>query len=255
MSCMKKPILLFETIRVIDFVAQNLDFHILRMQRAINFNKNKFTIPNFKKTSKFDAKIRENLQIFRPNFYDFAAQNLDFKTEKNSNQISTILMQNRLKFNPRDVLKPPRNGLLAAKLIYTDCGEFVSVEYRDYAPRIPRSFALVRQNGRYERKYLERDWIDAIFTTRGACDDVIIVQNNLVLDSTRANMAIFCDGLWLTPARPLLAGTTRERYLKMGLLREFDITTQMLKSASKIAVMNAMIDFVEIKKPKIYDEI
>ena len=248
MSCMKKPILLFETIRVIDFVAQNLDFHILRMQRAINFNKNKFTIPNFKKTSKFDAKIRENLQIFRPNFYDFTAQNLDFKTEQNSNQ-----MRNRLKFNPRDVLKPPRNGLLAAKLIYTDCGEFVRVEYRDYAPKIPRSFALVRQNGRYERKYLERDWIDAIFKARGACDDAIIVQNDLVRDSTRANVAIFCDGLWLTPARPLLAGTTRERYLKMGLLREFDITTQMLKSASKIAVMNAMINFVEIKNAVICD--
>ena len=193
------------------------------------------------------------MQIFRPNFYDLTAQNLDFKTEQNSNQISTILMRNRLKFNPRDVLKPPRNGLLAAKLIYTDCGEFVCVEYRDYAPKIPRSFVLVRQNGRYERKYLERDWIDAIFKARVACDDAIIVQNDLVRDSTRANVAIFCDGLWLTPARPLLAGTTRERYLKMGLLREFDITTQMLKSASKIAVMNAMIDFVEIKNAVICD--
>lgn len=253
MSCMKKPILLFETIRVIDFVAQNLDFHILRMQRAINFNKNKFTIPNFKKMSKIDAKIRENQQIFRPNFYDFTAKNLDFKTEQNSNQISTVLMQNRLKFNLRDVLKPPRNGLLAAKLIYTEFGEFVRVEYKDYVPKIPRSFALVRQNGRYERKYLERGWIDAVFAMRGVCDDAIIVQNNLVRDSTRANVAVFYEDLWLTPAHPLLAGTTRERYLKMGLLREFDITTQMLKSARKIAVMNAMIDFVEIKNAVICD--
>jgi len=39
----------------------------------------------------------------------------------------------------------------------------------------------------------------------------------------------------------------------MGLLCEFDITTQMLKSASKIAVMNAMIDFVEIKNAVICD--
>ena len=191
MSCMKKHILLFETIRVIDFIAQNFDFHILRIQRSINFNKNKFTIPNFKKTSKFDAKIRENLQIFRPNFYDFTAQNLDFKTKQNSNQISTILMQNRLKFNLRDVLKPPRNGLLAAKLIYTEFGEFVRVEYKDYVPKIPRSFTLVRQNGRYERKYLERGWIDAVFAMRGVCDDAIIVQNNLVRDSTRANVAVF----------------------------------------------------------------
>ena len=88
---------------------------------------------------------------------------------------------------------------------------------------------------------------------RGVCDDAIIVQNNLVRDSTRANVAVFYEDLWLTPAHPLLAGTTRERYLKMGLLREFDITTQMLKSASKIAVMNAMIDFVEIKNAVICD--
>lgn len=70
----------------------------------------------------------------------------------------------------------------------------------------------------------------------------MIIKNGLISDTTIANIAIYLDGIWITPKKPLLKGTTRDRYLKEGKLIEKDISAEDLK-ASKIALMNAMIDF------------
>ena len=49
--------------------------------------------------------------------------------------------------------------------------------------------------------------------------------------------------MWITSKNCLLKGTTRNRLLEEKFLIEKDISIKMLKKASKIALMNAMIDF------------
>ena len=75
------------------------------------------------------------------------------------------------------------------------------------------------------------------------CDEIIIVKNNLICDTSKANIAIFLNKEWLTPKIPLLKGTTMQRYINNGTLKQKDITVDMLKQSSKIALLNAMIDF------------
>jgi 4-amino-4-deoxychorismate lyase len=74
-----------------------------------------------------------------------------------------------------------------------------------------------------------------------------------VTDTSIANVAFYKDGLWFTPKKPLLEGTTRARLLNAGKIIEKDIGVKELKNYSKVALMNAMIDFDIITKYNLKD--
>ncbi|MDQ1268165.1 MAG: 4-amino-4-deoxychorismate lyase, partial [Campylobacterota bacterium] len=82
-----------------------------------------------------------------------------------------------------------------------------------------------------------------LYAQRGECDDVLIVKNSLISDTTIANIAFFDSRRWVTPRAPLLKGTTRERLLRDGKIFEADIAINDLEKFSHVALMNAMIDF------------
>jgi 4-amino-4-deoxychorismate lyase len=71
----------------------------------------------------------------------------------------------------------------------------------------------------------------------------MIFKNGFLTDTSIANIAIFDGDNWLTPKKPLLEGTTRNRLLENKDIIESNIDLNMLKNAKKIALMNAMIDF------------
>ena len=90
---------------------------------------------------------------------------------------------------------------------------------------------------------MNRENLDSIFSRKEDCDEIIIVKNGIVTDTSIANIAIFYDDVWITSKNCLLNGTTKNRLLEEKFLVEKDITLEMLKKASKIALMNAMIGF------------
>ncbi len=141
-----------------------------------------------------------------------------------------------------DFLSPPKDGLYRCKVVY-DTSRIWEVIYYRYKKRNITSLRLIEIDFDYERKYLKRNDIDRVFEQRGECDDVLMVRNGLITDTSIANVAFFDGREWLTPKTPLLAGTTRARYLDAKKLKEADITPQMLQNFSKMALMNAMIDF------------
>ncbi len=152
-----------------------------------------------------------------------------------------------LNINLHDYIFPPSEELLRCKLIYDESG-VLSVEYFPYQKREIESFKLVfDDNIDYSKKKLDRSDIDTLFEKRGECDEIIIVKNALITDTSIANIAVLDDGIWFTPKTPLLKGTTRARLLDEGFIKERDIDIDMLKSVQEIALMNAMVDF-DIKK-------
>ncbi|MBI3873823.1 MAG: aminotransferase class IV, partial [Arcobacter sp.] len=98
---------------------------------------------------------------------------------------------------------------------------------------------------------VERQSIEQLYLQKKLSDEIIIVQNNLITDTSIANIVIFYDNKWLTPKKPLLYGVTRERYLTNGIITEEAITTKMLRTATKLGLLNAMIDFDTISNFKI----
>ncbi|MDN5087902.1 aminotransferase class IV family protein [Aliarcobacter butzleri] len=179
---------------------------------------------------------------------DFEVFNLDYHQKRVANTIG-------LNINLQEYINPISEELLRCKLIYDENG-VVDVLYFPYKKREIKSFKIIFDNEiEYSKKYLNRTKLDELYEKRDDCDEVIIIKNGIVTDTTIANIAIFYENLWITSKNCLLGGTTRARLLEEKKLFEKDITLDMLKNASKVALMNAMIGFDEIKNFKIKEEI
>ncbi|MDA7818403.1 aminotransferase class IV family protein [Sulfurimonas sp.] len=139
-------------------------------------------------------------------------------------------------------LNPPEYGVYRCRLVYT--AESIEVTYHEYKKREINSLKIVFDNDiEYANKFTCRNKIDALFETREEADDILIVKDLLVRDTSIANIAFYDNGVWLTPKSPLLKGTTRDRLLDEGKLTEADIKIQDIRKYKKVALMNAMIDF------------
>lgn len=148
-----------------------------------------------------------------------------------------------LNLNLQDYIYPISNKLLRCKLIY-DENEVINVEYFEYKKRDIKSFKLIFDDKiEYSKKYLDRSYLDELFSKKEVADEIMIFKNGLLTDTSIANIAIFDGDNWLTPKKPLLQGTTRNRLVQNKELFESDIDIIMLKKAKKIALMNAMIGF------------
>lgn len=171
---------------------------------------------------------------------DFEIYNLEFHEKRVAKTIAMNL-------NLQDYIYPSSSKFLRCKVIYDESG-VLSVDYFPYKKVEKKSFKLVFDDKiNYSKKALDRSCIDNLFFKKDECDEIIIIKNGLITDTSIANIAIFDGSNWLTPKKPLLEGTTRGRLLSNGDLIEKDITVNMLKSCEKLALMNAMIDFDEVK--------
>jgi 4-amino-4-deoxychorismate lyase len=154
--------------------------------------------------------------------------------------------------NLQEYLNPPVSGLYRCRLVYD--AKNISVTYHEYNKREVTSLKLIYNDEiSYSKKSIYRDEIDVMFEQREDCDDILIVKNSLITDTSIANVALYKDGLWYTPAKPLLKGTTRQRLLYEEKIIQKDIKVKDLKNYSKIALMNAMIDFDIITKYNLKD--
>ncbi len=140
------------------------------------------------------------------------------------------------------LISPPQQGLYRCRVIYNS--QEIDISYLEYRKREVKSFKLIYDDTIvYDKKYAQRNLIDEYFSKKSDSDEIIIVKNGLITDTSIANIALYDGERWLTPKSPLLQGTTRRRYLDKGKIVEEDISVEKLKSYKKIALMNAMIDF------------
>lgn len=99
----------------------------------------------------------------------------------------------------------------------------------------------------YAFKRTDRRCLQRLTAMRDNCDDVLIVRNGLLTDTSFTNIALLVDGRWLTPAQPLLAGVMRSRLIADGILRESDLTLDDVRRATGIRLTNAMTDWGEME--------
>jgi 4-amino-4-deoxychorismate lyase len=147
-----------------------------------------------------------------------------------------------------------RKGVFKCKVKYGK-KEVKSVDFEPYLPRIIKSLRLIEDNKiSYDFKYINRGSLNELLTKRERYDEIIIVKNGFVTDTSYSNI-IFFDGIqWLTPSTPLLRGTMRSFLLENNLISETEIKATDLKLFQKARLINAMIPFesgTDIKMVKI----
>ncbi|MEN4046436.1 aminotransferase class IV family protein [Sulfurimonas sp. NWX367] len=152
----------------------------------------------------------------------------------------------------QDILHPPASGFFRCRVVYD--GEEYSITYHQYKKKSIQTLKLVFDNEiEYCKKYYDRSKIEKLLEKKSFCDDILIVKNSLITDTSIANIAFKYKDEWITPKSPLLEGTTRARLLESGKIREDDISVEDLNHFEQVALMNAMIDFDIIPNENIRD--
>jgi 4-amino-4-deoxychorismate lyase len=130
--------------------------------------------------------------------------------------------------------------LLKCRVTYDE--SIVQIRFEKYLPKTVKTLQLVRADSvRYDHKFLDRSCFNRLIQS-SRTDDILIVKNGLLTDTSFANI-VFLDGdRWVTPATPLLRGTKREYYLEQGRIEEAKLTIDDLPRFPKAVLINAMLD-------------
>jgi len=196
----------------------------------------------------YSIKLKQQIKpmLFETIKIDNTPKNLTYHQAR-VNKAYKEFFKSPIKLNLEEILKKhPTDKLYRAKIIYSKDG-LINLQYYPYRKKEINTISLVElQNIDYSYKYLNRQIFDKLSTVYMA-DEFLITQNGLLTDTTIANIALYHFELkeWHTPKKPLLKGTTRERYLNLGKIKAVDIYYQNLKEYNKVAFLNAMVDWYE----------
>jgi 4-amino-4-deoxychorismate lyase len=142
----------------------------------------------------------------------------------------------------------PQSGIYKCRIVYDS--DLISFEIAPYVRREIKSLRMVDTDMEsYLYKQEDRTLFNEAFAKRGECDDVLLVKNGLLTDTSYSNIALYDGTNWFTPRIPLLYGVNRAELLESGKLIEKDIAATELKNYKQIALFNAMIEFGELILP------
>lgn len=141
-----------------------------------------------------------------------------------------------------DIQRIYHKGLFKCRVTYGE--KIEKIEFEPYRPRLVQSLRLLTDNTiEYHFKYQNRARLNALFAQRGDADDVLIIKNGFVTDTSYANIVFWNGEQWITPDTFLLAGTQRTRLLEEEVIVEQKIRAQDLPKYSHARLINSMLDF------------
>jgi 4-amino-4-deoxychorismate lyase len=118
------------------------------------------------------------------------------------------------------------------------------VTFAPYQPRSISSLRLVEDNSiAYPYKFTDRDRLNELFARRHECEDILIVKDGCITDTSFSNIVFFDGRQWSTPNTPLLKGTMRNYLLRHGTIVEKPIVVADLPLYQKARLINAMLSF------------
>lgn len=135
----------------------------------------------------------------------------------------------------------PEKGLFKLRIEY-DLEGNTTVELLPYERHIITQFQLmINNNIDYRFKYKNRTTFLEM-KTQAEAEEVIIVQNNNITDTSFSNIIFKRDDLWFVPKTYLLNGVQRQWLLKQNKIKEMDITLDNLLNFTHFKLINAMND-------------
>ena len=136
-------------------------------------------------------------------------------------------------------------GLYRCRVIYNP--DIEKIEFLPHLYREIKSLKLVEDNlVDYRFKFADRSSLQKLFDEKGSCDDILIVKNGCITDSSAANPLFYDGKAWWTPDTPLLKGTQRARLIDEGKIFECRITPGDLHKYEKVGLINAMLDMEDM---------
>lgn len=230
--------LFIETIRVENGTVYNLDYHTERLNRT--------RAAFWKDCAPLDLREFVSLDSLQS-----SQQSLQSPQSSQSPQFLRASQSPRA-LNPLHPFQSPQSlaGIYKCRVLYGR--EIEEITYAPYQMREISSLRLIAADTvDYTYKSANRDELNALYARRGMADDVLIVKDGYLTDTSIANVALYDEKMkiWCTPSHPLLRGTKRAELIDKRIIVEREIPQAHLGEYSKIMLFNAMIDWGRIVLP------
>ena len=135
-----------------------------------------------------------------------------------------------------------------------------NIEVIPYIPRIIRNLKIVESPSclDYHLKRSDRSQLEALFSCRGACDEVLIIKDGLITDTSYTNVVFKGTEDLYTPRLPLLHGVMRRHLLNEGIVKERDLQLSDIVPGNPLGIaevflINAMLPLNAIPPVNVCD--
>ena len=117
-----------------------------------------------------------------------------------------------------------------------------SITFEPYIIKNIHSLKLITDDTiDYAFKFEDRSRFNQYLTDKPA-DEILIIKNGFITDTSFSNIVFFNGIKWITPSTYLLNGTQRQQLLQNGAMTEEEIKPSDLKHFNFIKLINAMLD-------------
>lgn len=150
-----------------------------------------------------------------------------------------------IKFDSIEIPDQYRKGVVKCRVIYDRTIQEITFE--PYTPRIIHTLRLVDADPHldYHLKYADRQHLQELRAQRQSADEIIIVRNGAITDTSYSNLVFFDGQNYITPDTYLLNGTCRQRLLHEGRIRAEHLTPDDLSRFKYAILINAMLSLEE----------
>lgn len=139
-------------------------------------------------------------------------------------------------------LQHDEDGLFKLRIAY-DLDKRIRTQMIPYAIPEIQDFQLVENNSfDYSFKFEDRKELDKM-KMKSKAEEIIIVKNNHITDTSFSNLLFLKGKDWFTPNSFLLNGVQRQHLLKQKKIKEAEITLQNIKQFTHFQIINALNDF------------
>ena len=139
-------------------------------------------------------------------------------------------------------LEHDEDGLYKLRIVYDLDKKFTTQLIPHAIPEI-ENFQLVENNSYdYSFKFEDRKEFERM-KTKAKTEEIIVVKNNHITDTSYTNILFLKGKEWFTPTTYLLNGVMRQHLLHEKKIKEIEITLQNIKEFSHFQLINAMNDF------------
>lgn len=94
----------------------------------------------------------------------------------------------------------------------------------------------------YTFKYADRRMLEDLLSQRKGADDVLVIKNGFVTDTSIGNIALFDGTYWYTPVHCLLEGTKRQKLIEEKVIKVAAINYNEIWNFKKARILNCFYD-------------
>lgn len=143
----------------------------------------------------------------------------------------------------KEQLLPPPDlckGVVKCRILYDS--EIQEITHTPYRFRTIRTLRLVEDDTiNYPFKYADRYALDKLLLQKEDCDEILIVKQGMITDTSYSNVVFEKDRILYTPSSYLLNGTKRQFLLENKIIRECPIHQRDIRQFDRIYLINSMI--------------